>query len=715
MSNFISETTLEEYFENTDLLLSNKDIRRDFINKFISNITTESGFKNPNKIINNISFLKCGKILDMSTQFYDDVLIKSGRSKYKKFSSLPIPNQKYYQDIKHTLFLIFIQYILDIPLNTFNYNNMISFAQKIKDVWIQTNFFILKLLLDLSFIYYEIESSRVNASYLSDLNEKLFHFYKNLRSNLGIIDVLTNIQNNTYPYVSSQFIANPYILGANENIYNKPILTRPEIREDYIRSVSKAKKRNNTLSGIIRTTTNILPMPVRPTIHNRALSQLYRMFINNTNPRQLNISNILYPNFSKRYIRNVIQANAVNAGGPSRNFYNDLSIHFTHSIKLKKIYNLNNNGIPKKKSNKNNSNYIKEIAYVPYIEHFYSDQGNSIYKPQNKSNGSPVKLTSNIQIILNIIFFIIICAGSLKNNNVNNFTINDCYLSYIFRCYLIESIVDLYNIPPLEKNIAKYQLYLILTSSDKKEEFDAFKGTMISLYCAINNLEGHPYYLSTLDETINENKKIFNHFINKNMKYNDLINILFTYYYNISNYSSIRPDLQKIFKLNALHSFMKNHVISKSITSSIEDKDALIKNLDVHLSSSLNTNQNTSIQLPRKEKIKDIIETFINSLNDEEIKTFVICLTGSSVMPERIRFDFFNNNDINDIDRMLSIHTCSKSMDIRYNFKGKRNSVRRVEGYNGIESVVYDNFITKKNDIINIMRSTLSGGGFQMA
>lgn len=730
----LPQITLAQYFENPFPLLVNTSIisnnanRRDFINKFIDNLTIKSNINNvnknstlilnnnatptkkmidnPNKIIDTISYEKCLEVLNVN--FYDDVILKQNGRKYAKFSEIPLIGQNYYKDIKKTLFIIYLQYLINIPSDDFNYNNMIELAKNIKDIWIDTNIFVLDLLLNVSFIHYKNPST--------DLNTKLFNFYKNMKDNLGIIDRY-DLPINLNEYLSLEINTTDYSLDANEPIYNRlPISNAPQVDvpEGYKRKV--AKKRNSALEYKMKQLSTNLPMNVRPSLKYQVLSYLYIYFLDNSN--FLNISDIRYQMFKKRFISRVKHGDGINVGGLSRNLFENLSKHFTHSIKLKSIRNLNEKGISKKKSETNNSNYIKEVPYVPYIQNFYTE---------TKPDGTVVELSSNIQIILNIMFFTIISAGAEKRKTygevtqrINSFTIKESYLSHIFICYLIESILSLYSIPSLQKSIIKYQLYMLLTRENNQEGFEQFKNMMISLYCSIHNLERDPYYYLSLPELIDNNNKIFQHFIQQKMSTNDLSTILNTYYFN-RNISTMTLNQQKITKTYFIHKFMLNHVVSKEITASPEDKQYIIDNLNIGPL----PNTNSAI-------IENIITQFINSLNDEEMKIFVLAITGSTSRPNDIKFRFDNYPSIRAFQLTYKFATCFNTINIKHDYIGVAANIATsgpsnipvagtevityIHGYNPTESIIYNFLITRKNDTIGIMRSVLTvGGGFLLS
>ncbi len=719
MSNFlaavepaVTELTLQDYVIDPDGLLRRPENRRDFINKFILDLSKEE------KVIHTLSHNICLQILNIN--FYNDVIIKSRlrlgseERRYAKFSDMPKPNQDYYDNIKKTLFLIYVQYIVDIPLEQFSYNNVIAIAQRIKDVWLDTNVFVLDLLLELCFVNHIINPTPGDD--INGLNTKIKSFYTTMKNRLGIIDNY-NLQRTNITFNRIEFTSTPYSLTHNESIYNEPpLLNAPvvEIPENY--EYTYVKPRNVALKRRINSLTTDLPINVRPVSRYTLLSSLYNFYLN-SNPaiNNLTINNIKYPSFRPLYISRVIHGVAGNVGGPSRQIYNDLSYHFTRSVQQKRIRNLNNTGIPKKILRKNpngsgpnirtNQNHIKNILYAPYIEHFFANPDNDRFKPKKTTDNSIVELNSNIQLILNIMFFINVCAGSIhRYNTIGSFTIKKSYLSHIFICYLIQSIVDLCTIPNIKKNIIKYQLYTLLTDDD----FNSFKNSMISLYTAIHGLTEHDYYDLDLNLIIQENNKIFQHFINKDMDTEDLSNIINTYYYR-NNIAALTGKNKKIMNMYLIHNFMLNHTINREITSSESDKD--------HLKRILQIMDTTGYM--RIENIRTILNNFIDSLDNNEIKIFVACLTGSTMKPTIIKFATNQASWTNNIALAYHFTTCFYSWEVGYNFTNKGPETIATAPYNQYETIIYNMLIRDRADngsssAIYLMRTTLANGGFQL-
>lgn len=283
---------------------------------------------------------------------------------------------------------------------------------------------------------------------------------------------------------------------------------------------------------------------------------------------------------------------------------------------------------------------------------------------------------------------------------ISSFTIKDSYLSYIFKCYLIESIVSLYNIPALQKSVIKYQLYTLLKGEDNEDSFTEFKNHMIVLYCAIHNMSDNAYYLYSLEELISNNTKIFQHFIQSKLKINDLSDLLNRYYFN-NNITALSPLQQKIRKTYFIHKFMLNHVVSKEITNSPEDKRHIIENLRIG-----------NLPGARIAKLREILTQFINSLSNEEMKIFVSAITGSTSKPEYIQITFDQYNEINELYQSYKFSTCFKSLHIRHNYSGKAQIMTVVPSYNATESIIYDFLITQKTISFDLIRSTITHAGF---
>ncbi len=713
MSNFENPITLQEYFTNPTLLTFNytelvkhngtneiyvtaRRNQKDFIDKFILDLENEE------KIVNTLSHETCLKIIEIN--FYHQVIYIESNSKphsarkYSKYSDMPIENQKYHQKIKKALFAIFIQYILSIPSQDFDYNSMILLANNVKDRFIPRNIFILELLLELSFISIQNESV--------DLNIKIMHFFKNIQKNLGIIDHY-HLQATMDDYIPIEMSTSNYSLLEGDEIYNIPTLENlPPVNIPTNYNYKYVEPRNATLTHIMKSTTNI-KLNVRPTLKYNLLTDLYFHFLLPIHSEVLTIQNINYKRLNKNYVTRILNDFAINAGGPSRSFYNDLSIHFTNSVQMKKIRNLNERGVPKKIIG-TTRDHIKDIIYVPYIEKFFSDASKEIFKPINNRTNEVVNINSNIQLILNIMFFTVICAGAhIRQNIISHFTIKESYLSRIFTCYLIESIMNIYDIPSLNKNIFKYILYSLLTAENSEDGFNTFRRQMASLYCAIHELTENDYYNGTVDEIILDNQKIFQHFINQNMKVEDLSNILNIYYFN-KNISTLRSKDKKIMNTYFIHRFMLNHVISKEISASIEDKNYIKRPSQLQIMITTHNN------IMREDKLRNIINNFIDSLNDQEMKIFITCVTGSSSIPNKLIFAF-NHGYTNNIQLAYHFGTCFNKFDIGYNFVRESPRTIPIAPYNSMETIVYNMLITNKEATINIMKGTLAGGGFQVA
>ncbi len=687
MNNF---EKLSNYIIHSDeLLKDNVENQRDFINTFIINYKSEE-----RKIVDLMPTEDCMRILNIN--FYDSIIMKNGEL-VQGFGSMSKTNQIYYRNIKESLLAIYIRYIRVITPEDFDFNLLIEIAGNIKDIGIDTNTFILDVLLYLSYINTVIDTS-------PEFTRKVFHFYDVMKKRLGYI-YYPNLQARMHHYNEQNFNISRHELSPNEEVYpTKNLPNRPNIPNGYERQV--AKKRNNTINHVMKSTATPR-INIRPTLKSNILSEVLKSCLNPHNG-YISLSNIDYPVYDIKLISRISHRVAINAGGPSRAFYNDMAIHFTNSVQLKKVYNLNTEGVPKIKIKPNRSieDAVKNIVYVPYIENVFTNRRYNAYLPKKSQNGSIVELSSDVQLVLNIMFFVLMCGGAnRRQSTIGKFTIKDSYLSRIFICYSIVSRMKLLLLPQMNKNIYSYQLYSLLTAENNESAFGFFKQHMTSLYCAINNID-HPVYgpreMGSLKEQIEPVLKILNHFINRKLKVDELGYILNEYYFNQepSNYTNMTINQ---LTCDYIHQFMLNHIISAEVSDIPEDKTHIkrISNIRMY------------VHGLRTERVTNIIHQFIDSLNNEEIKIFVTCLTGSSTLPTSLDFAFNDYRHTTILDTAFHFHTCSKNITINYDFTGQSRVVPQIDGYNPTESVVYDLFITHKTELINIMRGILSTGGFQ--
>ncbi len=366
---------------------------------------------------------------------------------------------------------------------------------------------------------------------------------------------------------------------------------------------------------------------------------------------------------------------AVNAGGPSRDFYNDIAEYLNNSFQLVKGSVRTRNG-----------NIEKVYMDVPYLDEDFRVLIDDILPKKD----SQKQLNVNDKLKINLILCISMFASSYFRGNDFNITINNyTLLSMIIETYLLQSFADLLATKKIPRHICdnyKYSLHNLLKSDNLN--------TYLNLY-STNIQTKFIFYL-------------INDFTTDNLK--DII----VKYYLINNHNN------QVDAFSAIKFLYNTHFISKSITDSIEDKRKLKLKI---------TNSNI--------RIKNIIEEFIDMLNLDEIRTFISFIQGNDKFPNNISIQVIDTSGYTplmyhtSIVTSLASHTCFKQLDIKFAYdildrnidmysdnilnrerKDELKTIQQIQKNTNVEKVAYYIFITNKDKTIEMMRNN-TGYGFR--
>ncbi len=391
----------------------------------------------------------------------------------------------------------------------------------------------------------------------------------------------------------------------------------------------------------------------------------------------------------------------VNAGGLLRTFYDEVGKEFEFPQVTKLVVS-------------------KYYDVIPYLECYFEIQGINIEDKHKR--------------LLDFAFFVSLCASSIRASNSFNsemvLTIsNKAKLYKTLSYYYVESLYKNESLKDIDIKINKFLLFKLLNENDK-EEFVNFVDIALKLYenRIPNNISESLYLNINIRNKSNIEKKklIANELYKEYEKHNvfgltlnkperSIYNILQYYGYGISDVNNY---VVRYYKNHLMELFFYLHCKEKSV--SINDKEKIKNIISIEksiyapptahgLGAELILNHNSTIFI---EKCKAIINTFIDSLNDEEIKIFIKFVTGNKQVPQKLTFKIYSHQKASRY-LALSAHTCFFTLDVNYNYTGKNNSPIPAEflTHNAIMDPILTNlyhiFITDKDFHINNMKDNL--------
>ena len=337
-----------------------------------------------------------------------------------------------------------------------------------------------------------------------------------------------------------------------------------------------------------------------------------------------------------------ITQRGINAGGLSRQFFNNLEEQLNYYYKKKRFEESRIKLLEKiknfKSNKKNNSRAKRELIHE--VKKIIEERSNIINEKINENqeinisiiNENYIKSIPNNENEYNkeISLEILIKILALSSYNKNPILYNEIFDGNKYEI-IINSIIKEFNINNyLKKLIVNF--YLENPSKITNKEIN-----INSLKIMEDNFNSSNINFMT-KFNLSNNNNIINSSNNKDKEFIDLIKK----YYNKSPYT-----------------FYVLHMIDFKI-----NKDKLIKNLTINF---YNFNNNNNIKKDFVDKINKMIENF----SDEEIEKFNFAISGSKKMCPKYIINITKTNDSNKI----VYHTCFYTMDIYISNIENKNSV----------------------------------------